>query len=59
MQARKTIWKGYNEAKGIIEKSLKSKYFQEENAKKKSMMKCLSEDYLLKNYNYKKLLKPQ
>jgi hypothetical protein len=23
------------------------------------MMKCLSEDYLLKNYNYKKLLKPQ
>lgn len=22
-------------------------------------MKCLSEDYLLKSYNYKKLLKPQ
>ena len=57
-QARKNLWRGYNEAKGIIEKTLKSRQFQEESAKKKGMMKCLSEDYLLKA-NYKSLLKQQ
>ena len=57
MKAKKNIWKGYHEAKGILEKTAKSKYFEdnESSGKKKSMMKCLSENYLMKA-NYKKIL---
>ena len=57
MKAKKNIWKGYNEAKGILQKTAKSKYFSdnENSGKKKNMMKCLSENYLLKT-NYKKVL---
>ena len=57
MKAKRSIWKGYNEAKGVLEKTAKTKYFEENDfsGKKKTMMKCLSENYLLKA-NYKHVL---
>jgi hypothetical protein len=67
---KKNIWKGYNEAKGILDKSyinsrveeeFKGQFRQDKKAKKdRKMMKCLSESYLnKKKIDYKKFIEEE
>ena len=56
-KARKNIWKGYREARGILDKNVYSRQYEEQSTSGK-MMKCLSETYLKKReVNYTDVLK--
>lgn len=72
---KKNIWKGYNEAKGILDKSYINSRVEEEfgdvlynrfssnrksEKKDRRMMKCLSETYLSKKkIDYKKFIEDE
>lgn len=46
-KAKKSIWQGYREAKGILDKNIHARKYEERSSAGK-MMKCLSETYLKK-----------
>ncbi len=68
---KKNIWKGYNEAKGILDKSYITSRVEEQfgnyrfndglsDKKERKMMKCLSESYLSKKkIDYKKFIEEE